>query len=1265
MAKNKQNTIGMSFQADVVDLKNGLKQVKEEITKADKEFAKNTASMDKWANNTEGLGAKLTQLNTKLDSQKKAVQLYQDEIERVSKLEGNHSAELEKLKDKLQSAEIAVKKTEKEISHYSSSLEEVAKQEKEANSELGKLTKTISEQESEVNDLKESYKDAVITYGKNSKEAKALKKEIENLSNELEDNKDQVQFADKQLELLEKQFDDTSDSAEDFSKGIDGIKDLGSKVAGGFAAIGASVAGLATAFLATATETKEFRTNMGKLEAGFETSGLKAEQAAETYKQLFAVVADEGKATEATAMLGQLATSQQDLTKWVNISTGVYATFGDSLPIENLAEAALETSKTGAITGGLADALNWAGISEDKFQESLDACTTEQERQKLITETLNKTYDDASKKYQQVNSDVIESNRAQVELSDTMAQLGEKAEPILTTLKEGFNLLMQEALKLTEDVDFAALSEKIEGAFAYFIDTIIPKIKEGFNWIIDNKDILIAGIVAIGTAMLAWNVVSVVQGVVGAIKGWQAATTGMTTAQALLNTVMSANPIGLVIAAVAGLTAGFVLLWNKSDAFREFWIGLWDKLKSVVGTVVEWIKSNWDTMLLFLMNPVAGVFKYLYENFDGFRNKVDAVVSAVVQFFKDCWSNIKDAWSGVSDWFSNIATNVSDAFKNIPSKIKGFFSDAWVKVKDAWSTVTTFFSDTKDNVIDAFTDLPEKMLDVGKNLVEGLWNGVKDKTDWVVNKIKGFSGDVLGGIKKFFGIHSPSTEMAEIGKFLDEGLAQGIEKNKDTVSKSADKMSESVINSMDSIQNELKNLDAIKLGNKENPFEGWTHAKLNEENEKLSKQLDDINNKIKKNKKTQDEFGVTSENTAEAAELIAKKFETQNKMMEVFNKKLEHYKKYNEEIPEWVEKGYGSLQEQLEETKNEVETVSKCISDCFSNKSVSAIDELKTGFLTFIDNSKTKMSEWQDGWGAVCTSIGNSFQQAASYATDIMGAINDYQKQINANRMADIDAEHQKYCETKDNELTKFNETADLEIQKYQENSNLELQTLQEKFDAGLISEEEYQLGKESLAQKLADQVQKIEDEKLKEQKRIEEEKLANEKKALEEKDKIAREQFEAQKATSIAQALIQGALAIVTGFAQLGPIGGAINAAVQVGLTAAEIATISAQKYVPMLAKGGVVDSPTLAMVGEAGKEVVMPLENNTGWIHELAGKISFILEKDLSFGLNPQMQYMNLQPATVNNYNNFNQTINSPKQLTRREIYRDSKNLLSLRGR
>jgi phage-related protein len=425
-----------------------------------------------------------------------------------------------------------------------------------------------------------------------------------------------------------------------------------------------------------------------------------------------------------------------------------------------------------------------------------------------------------------------------------MAKLGEKAEPILTVVKDGFNQLLQEVLKLTENVDFEALAEKIKGGFQYFIDTIIPAIKDGFQWILDNKDILIAGIVAIGTGMLAWNVVSIVQGVVGAIKTWTVATEGMTVAQRLLNLAMSANPIGLVVTAITALVAGFTVLWNTSDSFRQFWIDLWDKLKSAVGTVVDWIKANWESIVLFMMNPFAGLFKYLYDNFEGFRNTVDSVMSKIVQFFKDCWTNIKSAWSGVSTWFSDTSSKVSDAFKNIPSKIKEFFSNAWAKAKEAWSTVTTFFSDTKDKVIDAFVSLPADMLDVGKNLVEGLWNGVKDKTDWVIKKLKSFGDDVLGGIKKFFGIASPSKEMAEIGKFLDEGLAQGIEKNKKTVTKATDNMSNVVLGTVSGIKTEIQALNSLKLNASDNPFENWSHKQLNSENVVLIKQLGEVENGI-------------------------------------------------------------------------------------------------------------------------------------------------------------------------------------------------------------------------------------------------------------------------------------------------------------------------------------------------------------------------------------------------------------------------------------
>ena len=167
----------------------------------------------------------------------------------------------------------------------------------------------------------------------------------------------------------------------------------------------------------------------------------------------------------------------------------------------------------------------------------------------------------------------------------------------------------------------------------------------------------------------------------------------------------------------------------------------------------------------------------------------------------------------------------------------------------------------------------------------------------------------------------------------------------------------------------------------------------------------------------------------------------------------------------------------------------------------------------------------------------------------------------------------------------------------------------------------------------------------------------------MQEKDRLARKQFLAQQAQSIAEAIINGAAAIVKGFAQLGPIGGGINAGIQAGITAAQIATIASQKYVPMLAKGGIANGATLTMIGEAGQEAVLPLERNTGWIDTLAEKLNAVMQKDLIGGISqPALVPALAQPSTI--VNNYNQTINSPKAPSRREIYRDTRNLLALKG-
>ena len=200
-------------------------------------------------------------------------------------------------------------------------------------------------------------------------------------------------------------------------------------------AMGAAAVAAGAALVSIANDTREYRTEMGKLDAAFETAGHSAEAAKNTYNALNAVLGDTGQAVEASNHLAKLVSDEKDLATWTDICTGVYATFGASLPIEGLTEAANETAKTGALTGSLADALNWAGVSEDEFQASLDACSTEQERQALITETLNGLYSEAAENYKEVNKDVLDANKAQGKLEEGLAAVGAMVEPVITKFK--------------------------------------------------------------------------------------------------------------------------------------------------------------------------------------------------------------------------------------------------------------------------------------------------------------------------------------------------------------------------------------------------------------------------------------------------------------------------------------------------------------------------------------------------------------------------------------------------------------------------------------------------------------------------------------------------------------------------------------------------------------------------------------------------------------------------------------------------------------
>lgn len=247
----------------------------------------------------------------------------------------------------------------------------------------------------------------------------------------------------KELQNGKKEIEKFSKSSEtSLSKFGTAMKKVGSVVASAMKAVVAAVGAVVTAITTLYLSTKQFREEQARLTSSFQAAGSTAEQAAESYNNLYRFLGDSGKASEAAAHLAKLTTNQKSLAEWTTACQGIYATFGDSLPIEGLTEAANETARVGTVTGTLADALNWAGVNEDAFNASLAKCTTLSEREALIRGTLNGLYGEAALLYEENNKAVIQQNEAMSRLQQTMARLGEAVTPVVTAFTNLANTVL-------------------------------------------------------------------------------------------------------------------------------------------------------------------------------------------------------------------------------------------------------------------------------------------------------------------------------------------------------------------------------------------------------------------------------------------------------------------------------------------------------------------------------------------------------------------------------------------------------------------------------------------------------------------------------------------------------------------------------------------------------------------------------------------------------------------------------------------------------
>lgn len=489
--------------------------------------------------------------------------------------------------------------------------------------------------------------------------------------------------------------------------------------------VATAATGAVTGLLALESATEEYRVAQGKLNTAFEAAGYGPETASKAYSDFYKILGDTDTATEASQLLAQLAGNEEDVSTWTDIAAGVFGTFGDSLPIEGLIESANETAKVGQVTGTLADALNWAGISEDEFNEKLAKCTSESERNKLIMSTLSRTYDQASAAFYRNNEALIQDRENQILLDDTLSQLGETVSKVKNNLLSEFLPSIASVVTAFNDlvngVDGA--DEALSTAIGDMVTALVEKLPDFLSFGVDVLQAILQGIID--------NLPTLLDG---------------------LAQVVEEIFVALVELAPYLLDAGIELLKYIADGIKNGIPSLVEKLPEIISSISEYFTENLPSIL------DAGA--------DILISLIDGIVSAIPILME----NLPQILTSIIDFIvENLPEIIGTGVEILTALVYGIIS--------AIPSIVLALPDVVKAILDGFAQLPQMLFDIGANIIQGLIDGFLSMVGNVVDAIGSVIDAIFGTAEKEAEVHSPSKRGERLGKNIDQGIANGLEGN--------------------------------------------------------------------------------------------------------------------------------------------------------------------------------------------------------------------------------------------------------------------------------------------------------------------------------------------------------------------------------------------------------------------------------------------------------------------------------------------------------
>lgn len=472
----------------------------------------------------------------------------------------------------------------------------------------------------------------------------------------------------------------------------------------------------------------------------------------------------------------QLAASWNDL----EFSTDAFMAFNAAIlygggTVENLENAITQLSQV-ALDGPL-DAQTWLSLRNSGLLPAAQA----------VAELNGMTVNDLKEALGKGQITTRQFMQSLIDIENETGKFSKGAEAANKTISGAWAVLRKNVTEKAGDIiNKIGLQSGLTGAIETLgnkVTEFLGKADEFVDWLKEggkDAEIFKKAIEGIGAALAASLGVGAIKGIVGAI----GANGGLLAVLGTIGTKAAA-----VFGGLPGLLAGAIVgmgvaIHNFSSEIENFlMVDLPNWFNNTFNGLSQWGANVGEAFGRFGYQ-VTEKFKRAGEDIKMMWTDVKAFFASVPQWFSDRFTEarngITSAFQNIGQWFGDRANDIKSFFVGIPQWFKDRFTDAKNGIKESWSKIGDWFGQRWEDIKRFFSW--ENLTQLGKDIINGIVSGMKGVIDGAGNWFKNIGSNMMNGIKKFFGIQSPSKLMRdEVGKFISSGIADGILKGEDDV----------------------------------------------------------------------------------------------------------------------------------------------------------------------------------------------------------------------------------------------------------------------------------------------------------------------------------------------------------------------------------------------------------------------------------------------------------------------------------------------------